>query len=90
MNAAYQSSLDQKWFAEVSERLYFARCKKRLSVMDVSRITGLASQTIEKYEGGECNMRGEPIKLLCDALDMDPNWLLMSDDAPMKARTRLG
>lgn len=63
-------------------RLKAARESKRLSHSDLHRVTGLSRMVISKYESGQNKPGARELRLLCDALEISPNYLIYGTEEP--------
>lgn len=70
----------------IGERLKYARSELSLSVEALARLTkpydkheskGVSPTSIARYESGESLPGARELRLLCEALDVPPQWLLL-------------
>lgn len=66
-----------------------AREAKQLSHTDLNRLTGISRSVLSGYETGRTKPGAKEIKLLCEALSVNPNRLLFGSDEPFKPRKGL-
>lgn len=68
----------------VSIELKRAREAKNLSHTDLYRLTGISRSVLSGYETGRTKPGAKEIKLLCEALSVNPNRLLFGSEEPFK------
>jgi len=64
----------------VGERLRRARERKAWTRLDLATRAGLAQRTILLIEHGRSSPRIPTARRLCDALAIDPGWLLFGEE----------
>jgi HTH-type transcriptional regulator, competence development regulator len=70
-----------KRFMEVDgERLRRLRRERALSQRDLTRMTGIAFDTISRLETGKQRAQPRTIRKLADALGVEPRELMKGDD----------
>lgn len=70
---------------KTQERLVKAMNLNNFSQSDLVRLTGISKSLISKYVTGAREPKVDKIKLLSDALNIDPIWLI-GYDVPMERR----
>jgi transcriptional regulator with XRE-family HTH domain len=70
--------------AEVASRLRAERARKRLTLNDMERATGIPRATVNNYERGRCSPRVEHLIALASALGVDTADLI-PESAPVAA-----
>lgn len=73
----------------VAIELRRAREAKGLTHTDLHRLTGISRSVLFGYEAGRTKPGAKELKLLSQALQVNPNRLLFGDDEPFKPRTGL-
>lgn len=73
----------------VAIELKKAREAKNLSHTDLYRLTGISRSVLSGYETGRTKPGAKELKLLCDALSVNPNRLLFGNEEPFKPRKGL-
>jgi transcriptional regulator with XRE-family HTH domain len=68
----------------ISLRIKSAREAKKLSQIDMHKITGLSRTVLINYEAGRHKPGAREIKLICDALQISPNYLIYGTEEPHK------
>lgn len=64
-------------FVEFKDKIRTKRLDLGLTLNDVAKLVGVSSPTIQRYESGEIkNVRRDKIKLLADALQVTPAYLM--------------
>lgn len=67
-----------------SERLIYAMDQKKMKPIDLSTRSGIAPGTISNYMLGKYKAKGENLRKLASALDVNPGWLDGVPEAPME------
>lgn len=72
--------MDKGFFEYIGKQLKQARERKQWSLQDLSdRIGGHKSkQTLMRYEHGDIRMDEQTFKIICNALDLDPDLVVKS------------
>lgn len=65
----------------IGHRIKAARESKSLSQSDVHRVTGISRMVLSKYEAGQNKPGTRELRLLCDALDVSPNYLIYGSES---------
>lgn len=66
---------------EFKDKIKNRRSELNLTLEDVAKKVGVSAPTIQRYESGEIqNVRRDKIKLLADALDVTPDYLMGWDE----------
>lgn len=66
---------------EFKDKVKNRRIELNLTLEDVAKIVGVSTPTIQRYESGEIkNVRRDKIKLLADALQVSPAYLMGWDE----------
>lgn len=60
---------------EFKDRLIYAMDQKKVKQIELSNRTGLAPGTISNYMQGKYKAKGENLRKLAYALNVDPGWL---------------
>lgn len=60
-------------------RLKDARIRKKLSQQELAKRLSITDGTVSNYEKGVAFPRWDKIKLLCEILEVDPNYLFWDD-----------
>ena len=68
----------------ISLRIKSAREAKKLSQIDMHKITGLSRTVLINYEAGRHKPGAREIKLICDAIQISPNYLIYGTEEPHK------
>ena len=63
-----------------TERLNYMMEKRKLTITDLARKSGIDKGTINAYQKGRYKAKAENIKKLADALNVDDIWLMGLDD----------
>lgn len=63
----------------IGERLYKIRNKKGMSRLEVSEKADISDRTYADIERGSVNMRTETMLKICNALEITPNDIFVSD-----------
>lgn len=66
-----------------ANRLKYALTIRNIKPIDLSRTTGISKTNISCYMSGKYEAKQDGVKLLANALDVDPVWL-MGYDVPME------
>lgn len=62
---------------EFKDKIKNRRAELSLTLEDVAKMVGVSAPTIQRYESGEIkNVRRDKIKLLADALQVTPDYLM--------------
>lgn len=61
----------------ISERLFRIMEEKKISVPDLSRMTGISRHTIYDWQRKKTNPGADKIMVICEALQISPEELLM-------------
>lgn len=61
----------------ISERLFRIMEEKKISVPDLSRMTGISRHTIYDWQRKNTNPGADKIMVICEALQISPEELLM-------------
>lgn len=64
----------------ISERLFRIMEEKKISVPDLSRMTGISRHTIYDWQRKNTNPGADKIMVICEALQISPKKLLMGRD----------
>lgn len=68
---------------EFKEKIKQRRLELGLTLDDVANRVGVRAATVSRWESGEIkNIRRDKIKLLSDALEVSPSYLMDWDDTP--------
>ena len=67
-------------FKVIGNKLYEIRTKKFMSRAEVAEKANLSDRTYADIERGSVNMRVETILKICDALNITPNDIFLSED----------
>ena len=70
---------------QIGNRLLALRKDRGLTQAELAEKAGLADRTYADIERGTVNMRLTTLVKICEALNVRPNDLLLSDDAPNEA-----
>lgn len=70
---------------QIGNRLLALRKGRGLTQAELAEKAGLADRTYADIERGTVNMRLTTLVKICEALNVRPNDLLLSDDAPNEA-----
>lgn len=73
--------------ATVAERIQYALSVRNMKQSDLVEKTKIPKGSISQYATGYVEPKGDRIKLLAQALDVNPVWLI-GFDAPMEVNTR--
>lgn len=73
----------------IAIELRLARESKGLSHSDLNRLTGISRSVLFGYEAGRTKPGAKEIKLLAEALRVNPNRLIFGTDEPFKPRSGL-
>lgn len=73
----------------IAIELRLAREAKGLSHSDLNRLTGISRSVLFGYEAGRTKPGAKEIRLLAEALKVNPNRLLFGTDEPFKPRSGL-
>ena len=65
----------------VGERLRWARDQKVWTLEDLVSASGITKAAISRIENGHHEQRQSTIRKLAAALDVEPAWLMLGDDA---------
>ena len=68
--------------AILAERLYQARAARRLSREALSRLTGVSSRSIDRYEKGEQAPSSDVLLRLAQNLGVSASWLIGEEGQP--------
>jgi len=68
--------------AILAERLYQARAARRLSREALSRLTGVSSRSIDRYEKGEQAPSSDVLLRLAQNLGVSASWLVGEEGQP--------
>jgi len=68
----------------ISLRIKSAREAKNLSQIDMHKRTGLSRTVLINYEAGRHKPGTRELKLICDALEVSPNYLIYGTEHPHK------
>jgi len=64
-----------------SEKIKYLRNEKRMSQVELAEAVGVSSRTIQSYEAGKSYPKQREIyRLLSDALECEPNFLMTEDE----------
>lgn len=66
----------------VATELRIAREAKKLSIADLHRLTGLSRTALHQYEAGTRKPGARELVLLCRALEVSPNRVLLGTEEP--------
>lgn len=66
----------------VATELRIAREAKKLSIADLHRLTGLSRTALHQYEAGTRKPGARELVLLCKALEVSPNRVLLGTEEP--------
>lgn len=66
----------------IGMRIKSARESKKLSQVDVHKKTGLSRTVLINYEAGRHKPGAKELKLICDALQVSPNFLIYGTEQP--------
>lgn len=72
----------------IAIQLRRAREEANLSVIELSRLTGLSKTVLHGYERGRTKPGAREIRLLSNALRTSPNWLIFGSDEFDKGKSR--
>src|SRR3546814_4572571 len=70
-------------------RIKSAREARKLSQIDMHNRTGLSRTVLINYEAGRHKPSAREIKLICDALEISPNYLIYGTEEPHKKKEGL-
>lgn len=70
----------------VGNKLYEIRTKKLMSRLEVAEKANLSDRTYADIERGSVNMRIETILRICDALNITPNDIFVSEKSEVSER----
>lgn len=73
----------------ISLRIKAAREAKNFSQIDMHNKTGLSRTVLINYEAGRHKPGSREIKLICDALQISPNYLIYGNEEPHKVEDGL-
>lgn len=73
----------------VAVRIRQARERKGLSFSDLHKVTGISRTALHDYESGRTKPGARELGLLCEAMRVTPNWLLLGTEDPFKERRGL-
>lgn len=69
-----------------SERLVLAMEIRGMKAQELSRRTGIDKASISCYRNGKYRANSKNLYIIADALQINPAWLMGSNDVPMDAR----
>lgn len=64
----------------ISERMFQIMNDKGISQAQLSKLTGISTRTISDWNMKKTNPGADKIMIICEALDITPEILLMGDD----------
>ncbi|GAA4294176.1 helix-turn-helix transcriptional regulator [Anaerocolumna aminovalerica] len=68
---------------EFKDKIKNRRLELNMTMDELAKIVGVSTPTIQRYESGEIkNVRRDKIKLLADALQCSPSYLMGWDEKP--------
>lgn len=70
-------------------RIRQARERKGKSLSDLHKATGISRTALHDYESGRTKPGAKETKLLCETLEVTPNWLIFGNEEPFKKRDGL-
>ena len=79
MNCLYNGSVSSRFTQVDGERLRQLRRERALSQRDLSRITGIAHDSISQLETGKRGAQPRTIRKLAEALGVKPKELMKED-----------
>ncbi len=75
---------------EFKDKIKSRRLELNMTLEDLAKKVGVSAPTIQRYESGEIkNVRRDKIKLLSDALQLTPAYLMGWDESP-KSTNEIG
>lgn len=69
-----------------AERLISAMDQRGMKAQELSRTTGIDKASISSYRNGKYKASSKNLYLIADALQVNPAWLMGSDEVPMDSR----
>jgi transcriptional regulator with XRE-family HTH domain len=70
---------------EFKDKIKNRRLELNMTMDELAKIVGVSTPTIQRYESGEIkNVRRDKIKLLADALQCSPSYLMGWDEKPQE------
>jgi transcriptional regulator with XRE-family HTH domain len=84
------NNMDKK-LLDIGARLKNRRTELNFSLMDLSKLTGIPKQTLQRYEVGKIkNVPASRLDLIAASLNVTPEWLLgWEDKKPAKENGEL-
>ena len=65
------------------KRLRLARKRKNLNQKELAAMIGVAKSSISEWENGKHRPSTDQIPNICDALNVDPNWLFGDEQSAL-------
>ena len=70
-----------------AERLTIAMDIRKVKAQELSRRTGIDKASISSYRSGKYKANSKNLYLIAEALNVNPAWLMGSDEVPMGTRS---
>ena len=64
----------------ISDRIFDLIRKKRMTQKEFAEKTGISQSTISEWKSKRTNPTSEKIMIICEVLDVTPEWLLSGSD----------
>ncbi|MBT0962056.1 helix-turn-helix domain-containing protein [Denitromonas iodatirespirans] len=82
-------ALPQSPMDGLAVRIRQCRERKGFSLADLHKATGLSRTALHDYESGRTKPGARELLVICEHLEVTPNWLLCGTEEPMKRREGL-
>lgn len=63
-------TIDSKFYRELGNRIRDVRSKRRMSLCELSKLTGFSKSMLDMWELGLCKIKPKQYSLICEALQI--------------------